>query len=73
MSNAKQRQALLALLYEAREQQPKKGWVSQKDMVDALGNCDFALEILAELGQIKRDGFKNRITGQGVLAYENNE
>jgi len=37
-NNAKQRQTLLVLLYEAREQSPKKGWVSQNNLTDALSH-----------------------------------
>ncbi|MCE9679597.1 hypothetical protein LZP69_10540 [Shewanella sp. AS1] len=68
----KQRQAILMLLYRARqnEQQHLKGFVSENDLNDSLGECRFNLDVLVELGQVQRDGYKYRITGQGVVATE---
>ncbi len=68
--NAKARLALLKTLYRAREGNPFNGWVNERDLKSAHGEIGFALDILVELGQIKLDGYRYRITGGGVLATE---
>jgi hypothetical protein len=73
MTNASQRQQLLKTLYQAREATPKKGWLSHRDLTDAVGECEFSLEVLTELTFIKKDGYRYRIMGQGVLQYEISE
>jgi hypothetical protein len=75
MSNDKQRHkaqrhAALGLLYSARVKQPDAGWVPLTDLRDALGECEFALSVLAEVEHVKRNNYQYRITGAGVLAYE---
>ncbi|MBL4831616.1 MAG: hypothetical protein JKY55_17245 [Aliivibrio sp.] len=73
MKNAEQRQQLLKTLYHARETNPKRGWVSHRDLTDAVGECEFSLDVLTELTFIKKDGYKYRITGQGVIQCEQTE
>ena len=68
--NAQQRIEVLGLLYTTRESDPRDGWVSEYDLKNALGNIRFALSVLVETGQIKRDGNKYQITGNGVLFFE---
>lgn len=72
--NAKTRQQILEVLYQARQEQAtnktKDGWTSEADLKDAVGDIDFALSVLTEIGQVKRDGYRLRITGSGVLACE---
>lgn len=70
-ANAKQRYELLGFLYAARELKPSNGWVSEYDIKNALGDAAFAIAVLQETGHIKSDGPRHRITGDGVLAYEN--
>jgi hypothetical protein len=69
---ANQRQQLLQLLYAARikEDRINKAYVAERDLTDALGNCQFNLGVLLELGYIEPNGLKYRITGLGVLAAE---
>lgn len=68
----KQRGAILMLLYGARRTETKHspGFVAEADIRDALGECEFNLGVLVELGHIRRDGYKYRITGQGVEVCE---
>lgn len=72
--NAKQRQQILQVLYTARERQAGKpnsnGWTAEADIKDAVGDCVFGLSVLEELGFVRRDGFRLRITGQGVVECE---
>lgn len=68
--NAKQRHKVLEVLYAEREKKPQSGWVAENTLKDAAGNVEFALSVLTELGHVKRDGYKYRITGQGVVAFE---
>lgn len=72
--NAQKRQQILDVLYQAREAQSgnknKDGWTSEADLKNAVGDIDFALSVLTEIGQVKRDGYRLRITGSGVLACE---
>lgn len=69
--NARARQQLLTVLYAAREAKPDNGWVAVKDLKDAVGDgVDFGLAVLVELGQAKKDGYRYRIAGAGVLACE---
>jgi hypothetical protein len=77
--NAIHRQRLLAVLYAAREAKPAQGWVNERDLASSAaaapppGACQdiaFALDVLGELGLVKRNGFDLRITGAGVLACE---
>jgi len=71
----KQRHAILKLLYDARINETRviKGYVTLKDIVDAVGECEFNLGVLDELNHIDRQGYKARIIGAGVLAYETAE
>lgn len=71
--NAKQRQRVLEVLYSKREEKPKNGWLSEKDLNDAVGETEFALSVLVELGHVKRDGYKLLITDKGVVACEEAE
>lgn len=68
--NAQQRQSVLKTLYAAREAEPKAGWLTDHELKQAHGPADFALAVLEELGHLKRDGYRTRITGAGVLACE---
>ena len=72
--NAQKRQRILDVLYQAREAQASHkvndGWTSEANLKDAVGEIDFALSVLIEIGQVKRDGYRLRITGTGVLACE---
>jgi len=74
-SIVKQRQAILALLYNARieETTHQKGFVAINDVNDALGDSAFNLGVLEELNHIKCEGYKVRITGHGVLSCEKGE
>lgn len=69
-SHQTQRQAVLGLLHEARMHQPDAGWMTRADLRDAIGDCEFALSVLEEVGHIKRSKYQYRITGIGVLAFE---
>ncbi len=64
----KQRQEILTLLYAARlnETEIKKGFISANDLKQAAGECLFNLGVLQELGYIKKDGYRYRITAQGI-------
>jgi len=64
------RRKVLHLLYAARLKEPETGCVYGREFRDALGECDFALAVLAETGHVTRDGHQYRITGQGVIAFE---
>lgn len=72
--NAKQRQRILEVLYQARAQSPcraeKDGWLPEAEIVNAVGECAFGLSVLADLKQVSRSGYMLRITGSGVLACE---
>jgi len=72
--NAKQRQRILEVLYQAREAQTgnhiKDGWMPESELRNAAGDCAFALSVLEELVLISRHGYKLRISGAGVLACE---
>lgn len=67
--NAMQRLQILEILYCTVEASPKKPWVNIRQ-INALGDIEFSLTLLKELGQIKQDGFNYRITGAGALVYE---
>jgi len=68
--NAKARLALLQTLYRAREAEPRTGWLTERDLKDAHGDIEFAMGVLVESGQAVAEGFRYRITGAGVLAFE---
>lgn len=72
--NAKIRQRILEALYYARAQSPcrieKDGWLPEAEIINAVGECAFALSVLSELKYISRTGYLLRITGAGVLACE---
>lgn len=70
--NALQRLQILEILYAVRETNPRRGWLADTKLKQALADKDieFALGVLTELGQIKRDGYQLTITGLGVLACE---
>jgi len=72
--NAQQRQQILQVLYAQRQAESvllkKDGWTKEADLKNAVDDTPFALSVLVELSYIQRDGYKYRITGQGVLACE---
>lgn len=68
--NATQRTQILTHLYVEREAAPRAGWVALYDLRQALGEVDFALSVLEDLGHVRRDGNRYRITGTGVVACE---
>lgn len=70
--NTLQRQQILEILYTVRETNPKRGWLSDTKLKEALGGKDieFALGVLTELAYVKREGYELTITGSGVLACE---
>lgn len=71
--NAQQRQSILETLYAERQAHAgkvKSGWVPEYDLKSAHGDVAFALDVLVEIGQVKRDGPRYLITGAGVLACE---
>lgn len=69
--NAQARAQALATLYRALEAKPRDGWVPERDLTDAHGReIEFHLVALAELGHARRDGFRWRITGPGLIAAE---
>lgn len=72
--NAQKRQHILEVLYQAREEQSdnriKDGWTKEADLNNAVGDINFALSVLIEIGRVKRNGYTLRITGVGVLACE---
>lgn len=74
--NAIFRQELLVHLYTARAAKPADGWVNERVLQacapppGACADIAFALDVLIELGLVKRNGFTLRITGAGVLACE---
>lgn len=68
--NAKARLALLQTLYRAREAAPRSGWLTERDLKDAHGDIEFSISVLVETGRVVADGFRYRITGAGVLAFE---
>lgn len=67
--NAAQRHQVLEILYLALEAKPRAGWVNEREF-KKLGDINFALACLKELGQARQDGLNWRITGDGILAYE---
>jgi hypothetical protein len=71
--NRKARRYLLELLYAERHKarnQEVGGYLSRRDLGDAVRDADFHLTVLAELGYLKQDGMRWRITGSGVLYLE---
>ncbi len=70
MNHPKQRQDVLFRLYDARAAKPRDGWMYENELRAALGDVEFALAVLVELGYIKAEGHKYRINGAGVLASE---
>lgn len=64
------RRKVLQMLYTARAKDPESGYVFGREFRDALGECEFALAVLTEIGHVTRDGYQYRITGQGVIAFE---
>jgi hypothetical protein len=71
--NRQARMHLLELLYAERHKarnQEVGGYVSRRDIGDAVAHADFHLAVLAELGYVRQDGMRWRITGSGVLYLE---
>jgi len=71
--NRKARRYLLELLYAERHKarnQEVGGFIARRDLGDAVRDADFHLAVLAELGHVKQDGMRWRITGSGVLYLE---
>lgn len=75
--NAKIRQRILEVLYQAWEStakgSEKDGWMPEAEVRNAVGDCTFALSVLAELKLISRTGYQVKITGAGVLACEDGQ
>lgn len=75
--NAKKRQRILEVLYHARAQSPCRlesdGWLPEVEIVNAVGECAFALSVLRELKLVSCSGYLLRITGAGVLACEDGQ
>lgn len=67
--NAMQRLQVLEILYLELEAKPRAGWVNERKLKE-LGDIEFAIATILELGQAKRNGFNYRITGVGMLVYE---
>lgn len=67
------RSKLLKMLYSARAKEPESGCLYGREFREALGDCEFALSVLVEIGHVKRDGHRYQITGQGVIAFEESE
>lgn len=67
--NAQQRHQVLEILYQRLAALPRAGWVNIKEL-QKLGDIDFALACLKEIGHARQDVFNWHITGPGILAYE---
>lgn len=67
--NALQRHQVLEILYLGLENKPRAGWVNEREL-KKLGDIEFALVCLKELGHARQDGYNWRITGPGILTYE---
>ena len=67
--NAQQRVQVLEILYNRLSKKPHSAWVSERE-INKLGEVEFALVCLKELGQARKDGLNWHITGPGILAYE---
>jgi RIO-like serine/threonine protein kinase len=70
--NALQRQQILEILYTVRETSPKRGWLAESKLKEAMEGKDmeFALDVLIELDHVTKEGYQLTITGAGVLACE---
>jgi len=72
--NARKRQRILEVLYHVRAQSPCRvegdGWLPEAEVINAVGECAFALSVLTELKLVSRSGYQLKITGAGVLACE---
>ncbi len=71
--NRQMRLHLLEVLYAERykaRNQDVGGYLSRRDLGDAVRDADFHLAVLAELGYLHQDGMRWRITGSGVLYLE---
>lgn len=70
--NAKQRLQVLEILYSVRQTNPKRGWLADSKLKEAMENQDieFALGVLIETGHVHRNGYQLNITGAGVIACE---
>lgn len=71
--NAKHRLEILGTLYKARESTINPmypEWITENTLRDAHGDIQFALGVLQEIGYIKCEGRRYRITGPGVVAFE---
>jgi len=65
------RRDLLEQLYAARLENPGHPWQSERALEQQLGDHRrFALGVLEELGQVRREGGQYRITATGVIACE---
>lgn len=67
--NAQLRIQVLEILYTHLAAKPRAGWVAERE-IKKLGDVEFALVCLKELGQAQQDGLNWRISGPGLLAYE---
>jgi hypothetical protein len=70
-----QRREILRLLYSERMEEKSlvKGVIREVEIRNTLGDCNFNLGVLEELGQIERIAGTVRITGNGVVAFEEKE
>lgn len=67
------RRKVLKMLYAARAKAPDDGEVFGREFHEALGECEFALAVLVEIGHVRRNGHEYQITGAGVIAHEEAE
>ena len=67
--NAQQRLQILEVLYQHLAASPRAGWVNERE-IKKLGDVEFALVCLKELGHARQNGFNWHITGPGLLEYE---
>lgn len=66
---AMRRHQLLEMLYLAFAKQPRAPWVHIKQL-ETLGDIEFPMASLQQLGLAETNGHNWRITGAGMLAYE---
>lgn len=64
------RKKVLQRLYQARLKRPNSGYLFLRELDQAIGECEFALAVLVEIGHVKCKGIEYQITGKGVIAFE---
>lgn len=72
MSEAQNRLNLLEVLYHARKNNPRTPTVHPAQL-RKLGEIEFALDMLVELGYVKPVGHTYQITAKGALFFEEND